>query len=241
MAKNKKRKHSGGRQPAYAEYLIKGEKLTKAQKRYNEEVRKAYRRMQSWKKKFEIDRKLDLLPVAPVSKPGTRAFRLSEEAVKEVTLKNYKERIKQIANYDQLIRNLLGGISEVEEHVHYNSGWTVDDKRVWLDFKLGYFNLMYNQVVYLRNQLGEEEFYRRFTDREIWREIVRASHELYEVMPSESSDVITTIEWTAEEHKSIYENKFMTLLTNEPRSDEELRRRQDEQDYVRMFYGGTTG
>lgn len=235
MAKKKKRKHSGGRQPAYAEYLIKGENLTKAQKRYNEEVRKAYRRMQGWKKKFEIDRKLDLLPAAPVSKPGTRAFRLSEEAVKEVTLKNYKERIKQIANYDQLIRNLLGGISEVEEHVKYNDWWTEADNQAWLDFKLGYFNRMYNQVVELRDQLGEAEFYRRFTDQEIWREIVRASHELYEIAPSENSTAPRAIEWTTRQHEYIYENKFMTLLKNEPRSDEELRRSQDEQDYVRMF------
>ena len=235
MAKKKKRKHSGGRQPAYAEYLIKGEKLTKAQKRYNEEVRKAYRRMQSWKKKFEIDRKLDLLPVAPVSKPGTRAFRLSEEAVKEVTLKNYKERIKQIANYEQLIRNLLGGIAEVDEHVHYNVWWTDDDRARWREFKMSYFHRMYNQVDDLRNKLGDEEFYRRFKDPETWQEIVRASHELYEVMPSENVDVITAIEQTGAEHKYIYENKFLTLLTNEPRTDEELRRSQDEQDYVRMF------
>ena len=235
MAKKKKRKHSGGRQPAYAEYLIKGEKLTKAQKRYNEEVRKAWRRMQDWRRKYKIDRKLDLLPTAPTTTGSTRAFKLSEQAVKEVTYKNYEERIKQIANYDQLIRNLLGGISEVEEHVHYNSWWTEDDRARWLEFKMSYFNRMYNQVVALRNQLGEEEFYRRFKDQETWHEIVRTSHELYEVMPSESSDVATTIEWTKDLHESIYKDKFMTLLTNEPRSDEELRRSQDEQDYVRMF------
>ena len=235
MAKKKKRKHSGGRQPAYAEYLIKGEKLTKAQKRYNEEVRKAYRRMQSWKKKFEIDRKLDLLPTAPTTTGSTRAFKLSEQAVSEVTWKNYESRIREVAEYDQLIRNLLGGISEVDEHVHYNVWWTEDDRERWREFKLSYFRRMYNQVVDLRNQLGDEEFYRRFKDPEIWREIVRASHELYEVMPSENVDVITAIEHTGAEHKYIYENKFMTLLKNEPRSDEELRRSQDEQDYVRMF------
>lgn len=241
MAKKKKRKHSGGRQPAYAEYLIKGEKLTKAQKRYNEEVRKAYRRMQSWKKKFEIDRKLDLLPTAPTTTGSTRAFKLSEQAVREVTWKNYESRIREVAEYDQLIRNLLGGISEVDEHVGYNDWWTEYDQARWLEFKMSYFHRMYNQVVDLRNQLGEEEFYRRFKDPETWREIVRASHELYEVMPSENSDVATAIERTEDQHEFIYESKFMTLLTNEPRSDEELRRRQDEADYVRMFYGGTTG
>ena len=235
MAKKKKRKHSGGRQPAYAEYLIKGEKLTKAQKRYNEEVRKAWRRMQDWRRKYKIDRKLDLLPTAPTTTGSTRSFKLSEQAVREVTWKNYESRIREVAEYDKLIRNLLGGISEVEEHVHYNYWWTEDDRARWLEFKMSYFNRMYNQVVALRNQLGEEEFYRRFKDPETWHEIVRTSHELYEVMPSESSDVATSIEWTIDLHESIYKEKFMTLLTNEPRSDEELRRSQDEQDYVRMF------
>ena len=243
MAKKKKRKHSGGKPPAYSQYLIQADKLSKSQEKYNEEVKKAWRRMQSWKKKYKIDRDLNLLPAPPMGKGSTRSFKLSLQAVKDITYKKYKDQINRIEELDQLWRDIISGINDFEPHIKYRRWMSREQRQQWHELKESWRDTMIAEVARYKAEVGEEVFFAKMKNGEIWREVVRTSRELYEVDPSTSPDFFSYLSAAGTEH-DIQFNNFMTILTSNYRTDEELRqeeerrRRSDEEEFTRMQYGG---
>lgn len=236
MAKKKK---SGSRPAAYAKYQYQGPKLTKAQYEYNEEVRKAFRRIKSWERKIEKERgvkiQLDLLPETPPN----RATKARIREIREITWQKLGERIKEIGEFEAFLKAFYTDLADLDSYVRYNRGWFDWQKENWRSLKSGWYDQMQTAVADYRAKVGDEGLYRKLKDGETANRLLRAARDLYEVLPSDA-DYFKVVE-EAEEAHNIYFNKFLTALTGEALSDIELRRqaqqRRDEEEYERMRYG----
>ena len=216
MAKKKKR-HSGGKPANYAKYQYPGPKLTKAQREYNEEIRKAFRRIKSWERRLEKETgekfQLDLLP----SVPPARATKARIREIREITWANLGERIRHDVEVEAYIRKFINGISDIDSHIKFNYEWGKKKGITFDDWKL-------KKEAY-RDKIGEEAFINKLKPGELDRELQRLSWDLYSIPSDMESDY---------RHQNVF-NKFKRLLTGEAASDRELREAQKKAEMANLY------
>ena len=215
MAK-KKRRHGGGRPEWYSQYQFHGAKLTKAQKAYNEEIRKAASRIKAWEKKLSKKEgrevKLDLLPSVPA-----RATKQRVAEIRDISWQNLGKRLVRTTEGETYLKRLIDGISDIDSHFKFNKefgdkyGITAAD---WYQKKEEYRDLMLKDVFDYRDKIGQEKFYARLSRGEMVSELQRLSWNLYELASDSPDDYQHGIAYT----------KFKNLLTTNVPSDQELRR-----------------
>lgn len=227
MAKKKKR-HSGGKPAAYAKYQYQGRKLTKAQYEYNEEIRKAFRRIKSWERRLEKEKgvkiQLDLLP----SVPPARATKARIREIREITWANLGGRIRRGAEAEAYIRKFIDGISDIDTHFGFNSKWGEANGITVIDWKMkkeAYRDMMLDQIFAYRDRIGEEAFINKLKPGELDRELQRLSWDLYSIPSDSESD---------RRHRDVF-TKFKRLLTGEAASDQELRDAQKEAEMADLY------
>lgn len=206
MAKKKKRKHSGGVKASYAKYQFQGPKLTKAQKAYNEEVRKAARRIKSWEKKLGI--KIEALPEVP-----KRATKSAMKTVQNITWAKMEKRLKEDVDIDRFIANFIRELSDVDSHLTYPawmSNWLRWMKR---ERALRYRDKMLAEIQQFRSSRGEKALYARLKTPEVAQDLLRTAYSLYDVDSDNAEETAATG----------YFNEFKAILTGEILNDQELR------------------
>ena len=226
MAK-KKRRHGGGRPAWYSQYQFQGEKLTKAQKAYNEEIRKAASRIKAWEKKLSKKEgrevKLDLLPSVPA-----RATKQRIAEIRDISWQNLGKRLVRTTEGETYLKLLIDGISDIDSHFKFNKefgkkhGITAAD---WKEKKGEYRDLMLKEVFDYRDRIGPDKFYARLARGESVRELQRLSWDLYEIASDTPDDYQHGIAFT----------KFKNLLTGNVASDQELRRDRDNASVSDLF------
>lgn len=227
MAKKKKR-HSGGKPAAYAKYQYQKPKLTKAQYEYNEEIRKAFRRIKSWERRIEretgVKIQLDLLP----SVPPARATKARIQEIREITWANFGERIRRGAEAESYIRKFIDGISDIDSHFAFNAEWGKKHGITVIDWKMKkeeYRDMMLDQIFSYRDRIGETAFINKLKPGELDRELQRLSWDLYSIPSDSESDY---------RHKDVF-TKFKRLLTGEAASDQEMREAQKKAEMTDLY------
>lgn len=209
----KKKKHSGGRPAAYAQYQFHGPKLTKAQKAYNEEIRKAYNRIRSWEKRLSKEKgrevKLDLLPKTPPSRVTKRRI----QEIREITWRNVQGRIVESVELDEFIHQFIIQLSDVDSHIDYPSwmsNWARWQKR---ERALRYRDKMVDLINQYKSGQGKEKLYARLKTGEIAQDLLRTARILYNVDSDNAEETAC----------QGYFNEFKFILTGDAPSDMELR------------------